>query len=258
MRARRNRRRQRAEVRANRRATILAKRSIAFGVGVGVLMLAITPPCMTTQALAAQVMRGDKINLSLPTVTNLSALTNPNFSITNVSAGATNSSSLPLAKVVTNALPASVTVNHKQYRSLSYRELSSFRFNITAEMSAADANPLAATAQVMAQIPAEVRVLSEKPVALTGFMLPVKMSEGLVTDFMLLPNQMGCCYGRMPRINDVIIVNTSGKGVKVIKHVPITVLGTFHVGAIRNNNYLIGIYQMDCERVVEASSLTAK
>ncbi|HUK81290.1 MAG TPA: hypothetical protein VLZ12_01525, partial [Verrucomicrobiae bacterium] len=64
--------------------------------------------------------------------------------------------------------------------------------------------------------------------------------------------------GRMPRINEIIIVNTSGKGVKLLKDIPISVLGTFHVGAIRNHNYLIGIYQMDCERVVEANSLTAK
>jgi len=43
-----------------------------------------------------------------------------------------------------------------------------------------------------------------------------------------------------------------------MKDVPVSVLGTFHVGAIRNNNYLAGIYQMDCERVVEASALNSK
>lgn len=171
--------------------------------------------------------------------------------------GTTNIGLLP-ATVVTNTPPPIVVVNGEKFRSLSYQSLSSFRFNVSDEMSRPEAEPLVATARVLDQIPPELKAMNEKAVALTGYMLPVKTSEGLVTDFMLLPNTMGCCYGRMPRINEIIIVNTSGKGVKLLKDIPVSVRGTFHVGAIRNNNYLIGIYQMDCERVVEANSLTAK
>ena len=37
--------------------------------------------------------------------------------------------------------------------------------------------------------------------------------------------------------------------------IPITIAGTFHVGAIRNDGRLIGIYQMNCEQVIEAATL---
>ena len=220
------------------------------------LSLAVALPMVTPDmAAAGPTIRGEKIE-ALPAPS--SALTNPNVSATNHSATATNNIGLSPAAVVTNPLPPIITVAGDKYRSLSYQSLASFRFNVSAEMSRPDADPLVATARVLERIPGEVKTMNERAVALTGLMLPVKWNEGLVTDFMLLPNTMGCCYGRIPRINEIIIVNTSGKGVKLMKDVPVSVLGTFHVGAIRNNNYLAGIYQMDCERVVEASALNSK
>jgi hypothetical protein len=258
MKARRIERRRIAEARANRRAAWTAGTTALIGLGLGAILIRVAPPCVTPQAVSAQMFRGDMINLSVTTATNLTALTNPNFSATNLSASLTNSVGLTPAAPVTNKPPAFVTVDGDKYRWLSYQQLASFRFNVTDEMSRPEADPLAATARVLDQIPSEVKAMNEKAAALTGYMLPVKTSEGLVTDFMLLPNTLGCCYGRMPRINEIIIVNTSGKGVKLLKDIPVSVLGTFHVGAIRNNNYLIGIYQMDCERVVEVNSLTGK
>jgi hypothetical protein len=108
---------------------------------------------------------------------------------------------------------------------------------------------------VLEQIPAEVKAFKGRAVALAGFMVPVDWKEGLLTDFMLLPSRMGCCYGIRPRINDLVVVHSTGGGVKALQDVPLTVLGTFHVGAIRIEGCLIGIYQIDCERVVEPKSL---
>jgi hypothetical protein len=118
-------------------------------------------------------------------------------------------------------------------------------------MTARDVDPEAATKRVLEQIPTAVKAFREKAVALTGFMIPVDWKDGLVTDFMLLPNRMCCCYGMTPRINDLVVVHTSGRGVKAVQDVPMSVLGTFHAGAIRVDGYLIGIYQIDCERVVD-------
>jgi hypothetical protein len=255
MKARKNSRKRLAEARANRRSAWTAAIAIVSGLALGVLLFVVSPPCLPPQAVAAQVLRGDKISLSATTETNLSGLTNPN---SNLPSGLTNNASLPPAAAVTNELPAFVTVDGDKYRSLSFQQLAAFSFNVTDEMSSQDANVLVATVRVLKQIPTSVKAMNKSAVALTGFMLPVKWSEGLVTDFMLLPNQMGCCYGRMPRLNEIIIVNTSGKGVKLLKDIPVCVLGRFHVGAIRNNNYLVGIYQMDCERVVEANTLSTK
>ncbi len=230
---------------------------LVLGLGLGVLLFSIAPPCLTPRAVATQVLRGDKLNLSVTTETNLVGLTNQAFVPTNFLSGKGNVVGIPLASAVTNAARSEVTIDGGRYRTATFQQLAGFEFEVTEEMIRPDASPSTATAQALDHIPPDVKALNGKAVALTGYMLPVKWRERLVTDFMLLPNTMGCCYGRMPRINEIIIVNTSGKGVTLMRDIPVCVLGTFHVGAIRNNNYLIGIYQMDCEHVVETRSLTS-
>ena len=46
-----------------------------------------------------------------------------------------------------------------------------------------------------------------------------------------------------------IDVRTSGKGVKPLMDDLITVCGTFHLTAIRENGYLTGLYKMDYEKI---------
>src|SRR5689334_1286597 len=48
------------------------------------------------------------------------------------------------------------------------------------------------------RIPAGIRALSGRNVRATGYMLPVKLSQGLVTDFLLVKDQASCCYGGSP------------------------------------------------------------
>jgi hypothetical protein len=258
MQARRNRRKQVTAGRETRRSWWLT--GIGFGIGAllfgGVLML--SPTCLTPQQVAAQVLRGEKIGaLTVTTETNLSGatVTATQLPATNILSTDTNKLGIPLAAVVTNATARVVSIAGDKYQMTSFRQLAGFPFQITTEILAVESDPLLATSKVLEQIPPEVKKLNERAVALTGFMLPVKFNEGLVTDFMLLPNTMGCCYGRMPRVNEIIIVNTTGKGFKHLKDIPITIAGTFHVGAIRNDGRLIGIYQMDCEQVIEAAAL---
>ena len=84
----------------------------------------------------------------------------------------------------------------------------------------------------------------------TGFMLPVRVEGGLTSNFLLLRNQSACCYGVMPRVNEWVIVRMAGRGVKPVMDVPITALGTFHVGDVRENGQLVGIYMLDCNQLL--------
>ncbi len=61
-------------------------------------------------------------------------------------------------------------------------------------------------------------------------MLPTRVDKGMVTEFLLLRNQMGCCYGMAPGLCEWIEVHTSGKGVKPLVDDLVTVYGTLHVG----------------------------
>jgi hypothetical protein len=110
----------------------------------------------------------------------------------------------------------------------------------------------AASRKVMDQIPASVKALNQKQVAVRGFMMPMKVEKGMVTEFLLLRNQMGCCYGMSPGLNEWIEVKASGKGIKPQMDDLITVCGTLHLGAIRENGYLTGLYRMDCEKIQPA------
>ena len=88
-----------------------------------------------------------------------------------------------------------------------------------------------------------------KRVSLKGFMLPLKVEGGLVTELLIMRDQSMCCYGAVPKINEWVSVKMTGKGVKPIMDQAVTLYGKLHVGEIRENGYLVGIYQMDGEKV---------
>ena len=112
------------------------------------------------------------------------------------------------------------------------------------------ANPTATPPSGAAQIPDRIKVLDQHKVAVTGFMLPVKMDGGLVKEFLLVKDPMLCCYGVMPKLNEWIVVKMVGKGVKPLMDLPITFEGKLHVGEMYENGYLTGIYLLDGDQMV--------
>lgn len=100
------------------------------------------------------------------------------------------------------------------------------------------------------QIPKPIRELSNQTVSLKGFMLPLKVEAGMVTELLLMKDQSMCCYGNVPRINEWVSVKMKGKGVKPIMDTPVTFVGQIHVGETLENGYLTGIYSMDGQKIV--------
>jgi hypothetical protein len=157
-------------------------------------------------------------------------------------------------EVATGAINTNGSGRADDFVQAGFDLLSGFPFVIGGDIFGPAADPDQASKKIREKIPASVRALSEKQVVTQGFMLPLKMKDGLAVDFLLLKNQMACCYGGTPGINEWIQVRTTGKGVKPVMDVPITIFGTLHVGEIRENGYLSGIYQMDCEKIAAPSS----
>ena len=102
-----------------------------------------------------------------------------------------------------------------------------------------------------AQIPDKIKALDRQKVAVTGFMLPVKMDKGLVTEFLLVKDPMMCCYGIMPKINEWVVVKMVGPGVKPLMDIPITFEGRLRVGEMYENGYLTGLYLLEGEKMGE-------
>jgi hypothetical protein len=136
------------------------------------------------------------------------------------------------------------------YEKVGFDKLASFTFTPPAEGAAPDTDAKAA-AKGDEQIPGNIRSFDARKVAVTGFMLPVKMDGGLVKEFLLVKDPMMCCYGVMPRINEWVVVKMTGKGVPPLMDVPITFEGTLKVGAMYENGYLTGIYLLAGDKMAE-------
>lgn len=130
------------------------------------------------------------------------------------------------------------------YEIVGFDRLASFTFN-PPEMA-----PTGTTAPATPdQIPAGIKALDDRKVAVNGFMLPVKMEEGLVKEFLLVRDPMACCYGMMPKVNEWVVVKMTGKGVQPLMDVPLTFYGKLKVGEMFENGYLTGIYLLEGERM---------
>jgi hypothetical protein len=103
--------------------------------------------------------------------------------------------------------------------------------------------------QPSAKIPESVQALDEQYVSLKGFMLPLKVEKGLVTELLIMRDQSMCCYGTVPKINEWVSVKMVGNGVKPVMDQAVTLFGTLKVGEMYENGYLVGIYSMDGERM---------
>jgi hypothetical protein len=125
---------------------------------------------------------------------------------------------------------------------LGFDRLAGFKFVTPSYDPVADAkNPPPSGDE---QIPAEVKGWNGKNAVITGFMLPTKLENGKATEFLIMANQMACCFGTVPDMNDWVIVRMP-QGTEVIQDVPISFYGRLKVGAIFENGYMTGIYEMD-------------
>ncbi|MGE4181695.1 MAG: DUF3299 domain-containing protein [Limisphaerales bacterium] len=99
------------------------------------------------------------------------------------------------------------------------------------------------------QIPATVHALNDQYISLKGFMLPLKVEKGLVTELLIMRDQSMCCYGTVPKINEWVSVKMTGDGVKPVMDQAVTLFGKLKVGEMYENGYLVGIYALDGERM---------
>jgi hypothetical protein len=100
------------------------------------------------------------------------------------------------------------------------------------------------------QIPPQVKAWSGRDAIITGFMLPTKLENGKATEFLIMANQMACCFGTVPNMNEWVIVRMP-QGTDVIQDVPISFFGKLKVGAMFENGYMTGIYELDADGAVK-------
>ena len=128
------------------------------------------------------------------------------------------------------------------YATVGFEQLSGYQIEISDDLLGPQTNKTVLTAD--GQIPEPIKELNNKKISLRGFMLPLKVEGGLVTEMLIMKDQSMCCYGATPRINEWVSVKMNEKGVKPVMDQPVTVFGKLNVGEMRENGYLVGIYEM--------------
>ncbi len=134
-----------------------------------------------------------------------------------------------------------------EYTVIGFDRLASFAYEVPDDPIT---NPKAKAIIDKNEIPKRVTRFNQQKVAIKGYMLPLRVQDGKITELLILRDQSMCCYGAVPRINEWVSIRMpEGKGVKPVLDVPITFFGTLKVGEVLENGYLVGIYEMDGERL---------
>ena len=155
------------------------------------------------------------------------------------------------APAVAQATEAKAVTGGGGFPLVGFDKLASYNFDVPDDEPLT--NKAAGPDKADEQIPSTVKAFNQKKVFIKGFMLPLKVDNGVVTEFLILKDQSMCCYGNVPKITEWVSVKTTSKGIKPIMDQPVSIEGTLHVGAMRENGYLVGIYQMDGEKMVEGN-----
>jgi len=107
------------------------------------------------------------------------------------------------------------------------------------------------------QVPEPIKKLDDKPVVLVGFMVPVEIDRrGQVKSFALTQDQMFCCYGVAPEMNQwVMVTMDEGQTAKYSNDLPIAVFGALDIGEEIEEGYVLSLFRMKASEVITVREL---
>lgn len=140
---------------------------------------------------------------------------------------------------------AKIQVDGKPALVLGFDQLAAFPYVV-------EAAPPGATKPVSPrdQIPAWLHACNGQRVTITGFLIPITIDNFRTRQFVIVRSPATCCYGIAPNINEFVLVTMKNEGVTPTMDVPVTIVGTLKVGEAYENGYLVGIYQVDGEKLI--------
>ena len=150
-------------------------------------------------------------------------------------------------QTVVNNLPP--LDENSQFEPLAFRDISDFTYDVNWERDGIEFD----FTSYSQRVPKHLREKSGRTVAVEGFMLPTVVDENnMVKEFLLLPDQMSCCFGKSPEANGWVVVSSSD-GVEVLMDQIIRVNGNLTVEERWDEEYFVGLYHLDCESIIGPS-----
>jgi hypothetical protein len=141
-----------------------------------------------------------------------------------------------------------------KYLKVTFNALGSYNYEVP-DPDAILASP-DPTKPLKDQIPPKIKELDRKKAVVVGFMVPVEVdNKGGVKSFALTQNQMYCCFGVPPSMNEWIMVNVEGQPAQYTADLPVAAFGTLEVGEEIEDGYVMSVYRMKCESVMDVREL---
>ena len=138
---------------------------------------------------------------------------------------------------------------NSEYELIPFRDFTSFVYQVNWESDGQDFD-FSAYSQ---RVPKEVRQKNGLSVAIEGFMIPTIVDENnMVKEFLLLPDQMSCCFGQSPEANGWVVV-TAPNGVDVLMDEVIRATGSLSVEERWDEEFFVGLYHLVCDEVTGPS-----
>lgn len=145
-----------------------------------------------------------------------------------------------------------------EYLAVTFNELAGYDYdpfvaleelNKAGEPTATGAKPDAAKADapkpISNQIPERIRKLNGQKLTVQGFMVPLEVRRNSVKSFLLVRNQMVCCFGAASSFNEWVYVQMEGdRAVKYTPDVLVSVYGTFDLGEDIQDGMVMSIYRV--------------
>ena len=135
------------------------------------------------------------------------------------------------------------------YRSIAFRELTDFDYSVEWEKDGKEFE-FSAYAQ---RVPKKLRKISNTKVAIEGFMIPTIVDENNeLKEFLLLPDQMSCCFGQTPEANGWVVVSAE-QGAEVMMDRIIRITGELTVEERWDEEFFVGLYHIVCDELTGPS-----
>lgn len=159
-------------------------------------------------------------------------------------AGATTT---PAPEAANAASPAD---NHSEYQRITLGLLGSFRYEYPDPVYLeSEQDP--AKLKLKDQFPPNIKALHGRKVSIMGYIMPIDVDEQWrVKTFTLVRDQMVCCFGNVPEINEWVYVSLkTPQHADELIDVPVVVFGTLEVGEEIKFGTLANVYRLAADRV---------
>ena len=150
---------------------------------------------------------------------------------------------------IPTSIPTASAKRTGAYQSVNFETLGSFDIR-EPDWEKLEDPAYIATLNLDEDIPPQIKALSGEKIEIEGFMLPLVGEDDNLQSFVLLENQLACCFGAIPLLNEWIYVEVpKRKRIRSQQDELILLYGTLRVGAEFEDGMLNGIYHLELDRL---------